>query len=58
MNGGNGHPNCMTMCFGDESRFCMQYQNDWVLDWRDFGERLINCYVMHCHTVPAGGHMM
>ncbi|GFX02492.1 transposable element Tcb1 transposase [Trichonephila clavipes] len=37
----------------DESRICLQQQDDRIRVWRHCGERMPNSCVMLCHTGPA-----
>ncbi|GFW36067.1 transposable element Tcb1 transposase [Trichonephila clavipes] len=44
--------------FTDESRICLQHNDDWIRVWRHRGERMLNSCVMHRHTGPAPGIMV
>ncbi|GFS57067.1 transposable element Tcb1 transposase [Trichonephila clavipes] len=44
--------------FTDESRLPMQYHEGRIRVWRNRGERLLNCCVMHHHTGSAPGIMV
>ncbi|GFW68007.1 transposable element Tc1 transposase [Trichonephila clavipes] len=39
--------------FTDESRICLQHHDGRIRVWRHRGERMLNSYVMHRHTVPV-----
>ncbi|GFT29997.1 transposable element Tcb1 transposase [Trichonephila clavipes] len=41
--------------FTDESHFCLQHHNGWILIWKHRGERLLNCCVEHRHIGIAPG---
>ncbi|GFU62573.1 transposable element Tcb1 transposase [Trichonephila clavipes] len=44
--------------FTDESRICLQHHDIRIRVWRHYGERMLNSFIMHHHTVPAPGIMV
>ncbi|GFV98448.1 transposable element Tcb1 transposase [Trichonephila clavipes] len=43
--------------FTDESRICLQHHDDRIRVWRQRGEKMLKCCVLHLHTGPAPGIM-